>query len=151
MKHHLPSRSQPFQYFRHAVVAMTDLDRRRLRASIFHDEHRPVLALPEQRAYRHCQDIVRAPDRRMHDDAVVMPQPRPKRRWIGEVDGNPNPLLLDAERGDLEEAGGVDTNHLPPYRRTTPAIGPGGDERFNVKKEGNTEPDLWVRLYRLEF
>jgi hypothetical protein len=23
-------------------------------------------------------------------------------------------------------------------------------DRFNVKKEGGTEPDLWVRLYRLE-
>jgi class 3 adenylate cyclase len=39
----------------------------------------------------------------------------------------------------------------PSLWRTTPATGPGGDERFNVKKEGNTEPDLWVRLYRLEF
>jgi hypothetical protein len=34
-------------------------------------------------------------------------------------------------------------------RTSSPA--PGGDERFNVKKEGGTEPDLWVRLYRLEF
>jgi class 3 adenylate cyclase len=39
----------------------------------------------------------------------------------------------------------------PSLWRTTPAAGPGGDERFNVKKEGETEPDLWVRLYRLEF
>jgi len=27
---------------------------------------------------------------------------------------------------------------------------PDGGERFNVRKEGGTEPDLWVRLYRLE-
>jgi hypothetical protein len=26
---------------------------------------------------------------------------------------------------------------------------PGGEERFNAKK--GDEPDLWVRLYRLEF
>jgi class 3 adenylate cyclase len=39
----------------------------------------------------------------------------------------------------------------PSLWRTTPAPGPGGSERFNVKKEGETEPDLWVRLYRLEF
>jgi class 3 adenylate cyclase len=39
----------------------------------------------------------------------------------------------------------------PSLWRTTPASGPGGDERVNVKKEGETEPDLWVRLYRLEF
>ena len=39
----------------------------------------------------------------------------------------------------------------PSLWRTTPVPGPDGDERFNVKKEGGTEPDLWVRLYRLEF
>src|SRR5215475_2909292 len=39
----------------------------------------------------------------------------------------------------------------PSLWRTTPAPGPEGNERFNVKKDGQTEPDLWVRLYRLEF
>jgi hypothetical protein len=29
--------------------------------------------------------------------------------------------------------------------------GPEGAERFNVRKGGGDEPDLWVRLYRLEF
>jgi class 3 adenylate cyclase len=37
----------------------------------------------------------------------------------------------------------------PSLWRTTPVPGPAGD-RFNVKKECGTEPDLWVRLYRLE-
>ena len=37
----------------------------------------------------------------------------------------------------------------PSLWRTTPVPGPGDDERLNVKKA--TEPDLWVRLYRLEF
>jgi hypothetical protein len=37
----------------------------------------------------------------------------------------------------------------PSLWRTTPVPGPGGDERLNVKK--GMEPDLWVRLYRLEF
>jgi class 3 adenylate cyclase len=37
----------------------------------------------------------------------------------------------------------------PSLWRTTPVPGPAGD-RFNVKKEGGMEPDLWVRLYRLE-
>jgi len=37
----------------------------------------------------------------------------------------------------------------PSLWRTTPVRGPGGDDRINVKKEA--EPDLWVRLYRLEF
>jgi len=37
----------------------------------------------------------------------------------------------------------------PSLWRTTPVPGPAGD-RFNVKKEGGIEPDLWVRLYRLE-
>jgi hypothetical protein len=29
--------------------------------------------------------------------------------------------------------------------------GPGDGGCFNAKKEGGIEPDLWVRLYRLEF
>jgi class 3 adenylate cyclase len=39
----------------------------------------------------------------------------------------------------------------PSLWRTTPVPGPDGRHRFNVKKEGGTEPDLWVCLYRLEF
>ena len=38
----------------------------------------------------------------------------------------------------------------PSLWRATPVPAPDGGERFNVKKEGGTEPDLWVRLYRLE-
>jgi class 3 adenylate cyclase len=37
----------------------------------------------------------------------------------------------------------------PSLWRTTPIPGSGDDGRLNVKKA--TEPDLWVRLYRLEF
>jgi class 3 adenylate cyclase len=37
----------------------------------------------------------------------------------------------------------------PSLWRTSPIAGPAG-ERLNVKKEGGSEPDLWVRLYRLE-
>jgi class 3 adenylate cyclase len=39
----------------------------------------------------------------------------------------------------------------PSLWRTTDIAPPGGGDRFNVKKEGRGEPDLWVRLYRLEF
>ena len=39
----------------------------------------------------------------------------------------------------------------PSLWRTTAIPGPDGAERFNVKKEDGAEPDLWVRLYRLEF
>lgn len=38
----------------------------------------------------------------------------------------------------------------PSLWRTVPVPAPQGDEFFNVKKEGTEEPDLWVRLYRLE-
>ena len=38
----------------------------------------------------------------------------------------------------------------PSLWRTRAVPAPDGGERFNVKKEGGTEPDLWVRLYRLE-
>jgi hypothetical protein len=38
----------------------------------------------------------------------------------------------------------------PSLWRMTPVAGPGEGAAFNIKK-GETEPDLWVRLYRLEF
>jgi class 3 adenylate cyclase len=38
----------------------------------------------------------------------------------------------------------------PSLWRMTPVAGPGDQAAFNIKK-GGTEPDLWVRLYRLEF
>ena len=38
----------------------------------------------------------------------------------------------------------------PSLWRTTPIPAPDGQELFNVKKPGTPEPDLWVRLYRLE-
>ena len=39
----------------------------------------------------------------------------------------------------------------PSLWRTTEVLSPDGGDRFNVKKAGRAEPDLWVRLYRLEF
>ncbi|PYN80186.1 MAG: hypothetical protein DMD96_14065 [Candidatus Rokuibacteriota bacterium] len=39
----------------------------------------------------------------------------------------------------------------PSLWRTTPVTGSGGAPEINIKKEGGTEPDLWVRLHRLEF
>jgi class 3 adenylate cyclase len=38
----------------------------------------------------------------------------------------------------------------PSLWRTTEVMAPDGSDRFNVKKAGRAEPDLWVRLYRLE-
>jgi hypothetical protein len=37
----------------------------------------------------------------------------------------------------------------PSLWRTSPVVLPGGEERFNARK--GEEPDLWIRLYRLEF
>jgi class 3 adenylate cyclase len=37
----------------------------------------------------------------------------------------------------------------PSLWRTSPVVMPGGEEHFNARK--GDEPDLWVRLYRLEF
>jgi class 3 adenylate cyclase len=39
----------------------------------------------------------------------------------------------------------------PSLWRTVAVAAPGGAERFNVAKPGGAEPELWVRLYRLEF
>jgi class 3 adenylate cyclase len=38
----------------------------------------------------------------------------------------------------------------PSLWRTVPITAPGGAERFNVHKAATGEPDLWVRLHRLE-
>jgi class 3 adenylate cyclase len=38
----------------------------------------------------------------------------------------------------------------PSLWRTMPVPAPTGDDLFNVRKQGSLEPDLWVRLYRLE-
>ncbi|HEX6362293.1 MAG TPA: hypothetical protein VFZ93_05030 [Albitalea sp.] len=38
----------------------------------------------------------------------------------------------------------------PSLWRTAPVKPPGGGDQFNVRKPGGQEPDLWVRLYRLE-
>jgi class 3 adenylate cyclase len=38
----------------------------------------------------------------------------------------------------------------PSLWRTMPVPAPTGNDLFNVKKHGTLEPDLWVRLYRLE-
>ena len=39
----------------------------------------------------------------------------------------------------------------PSLWRTTAIPTSNGDERVNVRKNGGSEPDLWVRLFRLEF
>ena len=38
----------------------------------------------------------------------------------------------------------------PSLWRTLPVPAPTGEDLFNVRKPGTSEPDLWVRLYRLE-
>ena len=38
----------------------------------------------------------------------------------------------------------------PSLWRTTPLTAAGGEELFNIKKKGSSEPDAWMRLYRLE-
>lgn len=38
----------------------------------------------------------------------------------------------------------------PSLWRMSPVAAPGGGDSFNVRKPGSAEPDLWVRLHRLE-
>ncbi|MGH2405892.1 MAG: hypothetical protein ACRDGN_15740 [bacterium] len=45
----------------------------------------------------------------------------------------------------------VELARRPSRWRTTAVVAPDGEDRFNVKKEGREEADLWVRLFRLEF
>lgn len=60
------------------------------------------------------------------------------------------PHVLPGQIWATEEFRGQ-LSQKPSLWRTTPVSAPDGGERFNVKKEGRTEPDQWVRLYRLEF
>lgn len=45
----------------------------------------------------------------------------------------------------------VELAKKPSLWRTTPVATPDGGDRFNVRKKDREEPDLWVRLFRVEF
>jgi hypothetical protein len=62
----------------------------------------------EQRARRHAQHVVRLPDHDARLDAVAVAEPV---RGVHEVGDHVHALLLDAERGDLGEARGLDAPH----------------------------------------
>ena len=54
------------------VVALADLDGLQPRAPLLDDEHRPVVAAPEQTADRHLDDVVVLPDDDANFDAIAV-------------------------------------------------------------------------------
>ena len=59
----------------------------------------------------------------MNDHAVIMSKPPPQFGGGNKIDGGADPLLLDAQRRDLDEAGGVNARNEtliggPPSRRS---------------------------------
>src|SRR5207253_414626 len=93
----------------------------------------------------------------VHDDPVTLAQTA--RQIMDEVyqaPGQPR-LRMALHHGEVQMrerdlvpviAGGDAI--LCAARAEPPVQGPDGGDRFNVKKEGGPEPDLWVRFYRLE-
>lgn len=49
----------------------------------------------------------------MDDDSIVVAERGPRLGRAREVDGPTDPLLLDPEGGDFQEASGVNADHLP--------------------------------------
>ena len=64
----------PRERWRHAVVALTDLDSLLARPAIVDAEYRPVLSAPEERANGHLQHRALAPCDDANLDAVGVPE-----------------------------------------------------------------------------
>lgn len=73
MHHDLVALIQSGENFRHPIVAVTDLDHAGARTSVEDGKNSPIIALPEQCAQRHAQNVIGIPHRDVHDDSVIMP------------------------------------------------------------------------------
>ena len=77
-------------------------------------EDSPVVTLPKERATGTVSTLSALQTRDVHDHPIVVTELRPGLGRIDEIDDRADPLLLDAERGDLEEAGRIDARHASP-------------------------------------
>src|SRR5210317_1121892 len=94
------------------AVALPGLYMLRSRASAVVDEYRPVLAVPEERGQWHGKDVARFRQHHPRLDLVAMPETLPA--LVGrEIDNHVDALLLDAERGNLQEAKWLDEPNSP--------------------------------------
>jgi hypothetical protein len=89
-------------------------------------EHGPVGTVAEQRREWHLQHVLRLPQQDSRLDAVAVPERAPALRRLGNVDDDPDSLLLDAERRDLRVAVGLHAPH-DAFERVVAA--PAFDER----------------------
>ncbi len=101
---------------------MSNRDNGNLCAPIVYGVDGPILPLPEKRSYRDAQCIWSAPHRDMHDDPIVVTEPRPGFRRILEIDRRTDPLFLYAQCGDLEKTCRVDSRHPALDRWSAPTV-----------------------------
>ncbi len=111
---------------------MAELDCSEPGAVAVDDVHRPAIALPEETANRQPQHVIGLPGDDAHVDAIAVAQPPGHVRGGVEVDAHVDALLLDAERGDLGEAGQLDAADAAVQRLlAAPAFDEHGATRVN--------------------
>src|SRR5262249_41655957 len=92
------------------------------RASVSNQVNGPFFALPKKRGDGNVEDIFSTPNGDMHDDSIVVAEPRPFFGRPGKIDGYADALLLDSQCGNFEKACGIDPNDATCNRGTAPAI-----------------------------
>lgn len=101
---------KPFSDFDRKAVPLTDGDRTQTRPSLCGDKDGPFFALPEQSAERQLEDLALEQDD-LHVDSVTMSERTPTFRWIGKIEDDVDPLLLDSERRHLGLPEGLDSTN----------------------------------------
>ena len=94
---------QPAHDLRLQVGEVVYLQMSELREVIDHNVRRPPVAVSEQSAHGHLQDIVTVPDRYFGVCPVAIAKGLPSLGWIGKIQKDPDALLFDSEGGNLGE------------------------------------------------
>jgi hypothetical protein len=109
MEHHLISRGEARKHLGNPVVSVTNLNRRGARAAACNGEHGPIFILAEESAHGHRENVFSVPHADVNNHPIVMSETSPDLGRPIEIDRRGDPLFLDPERGDLQEACRVDT------------------------------------------
>src|SRR5262245_50591014 len=116
-----------------ALVALTELHGLTTHASLLDDEHGPAFALAEETSDRDLEHAVVLPQDDADLNAIAITETR-RFAGIREIDDDVDALLLDAERRDLHEAGGLDASHASVQ---CVAAAPLFDEDFGARLNAN--------------
>ena len=96
---------------REHTVLLPDLDVAQHRPAVFPGKQRPVLAIPKQGCQRDGEHAVSLPQHNAGLNLVAVAEPLPA-VLAREIDDHVDALLLDAERGNLQEAERLDETHV---------------------------------------